>query len=259
MLADLLLSRQLAFQLALRDIRAQYRQSLLGFLWMIALPLANALIWILLKNSGVVALADVAIPYALFALSGTLLWSVFTDATLSPIAQLMGSKHVLVKINFPAEAIFLSGIYQTVLHAGIKTLILFTAWCSFGLSLHWSWLLFPLAVLALILVGTTLGMLLTPVGMLYSDIQKVLPLVLQLLMFATPVVFAVPAGSWAAKLFAWNPLTPLFLTGRHWLSGQEAEELYSFVVVCSLALIFLLVVWVAFRLAKPIIVERIGT
>lgn len=258
MLADLQMSRQLAFQLALRDIRSQYRQSLLGFFWMIALPLANALIWILLKNTGVISLADVEIPYALFALSGTLMWSVFTDATLSPITQMMNAKSILVKINFPAEAVILSGLYQTGFQAAIKILILFCAWQSYGIHFHWGWILFPLVVMALILVGTVLGLLLTPAGMLYSDIQKVLPLALQLLMFATPVVFAVPAEGFAARIFAWNPMTPLFLTGRHCLSGQSAGPLWASDMVCAIAVLLLLIVWVAFRLAKPIIVERIG-
>ncbi len=104
---------------------------------------------------------------------------------------------MLAKINFPREALVMSGILQTLFNGGIKIALLLVVLLIFGIYPELDLLLFPLAVASLILAGTAFGLLLTPVGLLYTDIGKGLPLVLQFLMYVTPVVFPMPTGGWA--------------------------------------------------------------
>ena len=120
-------------------------------------------------------------------------------------------------------------------------------------------LLFPLGILSLVLAGTALGLFITPVGVLYTDVGKALPLLMQFLMYATPVVFAMPKEGVAATLFTLNPLTPLILTSRDWLTGQPPEFLAYFVVVNLLTLLLVLIVLVVYRLAMPILIERMSS
>ena len=84
-LRDLNTSRFLAFQLAKRDISAQYRQSYLGVLWAFVPPLATAIVWIFLNSSGTVKLIDSGVPYPVYVFAGTLLWSIITESITSPI------------------------------------------------------------------------------------------------------------------------------------------------------------------------------
>ena len=86
-LRDLNASRFLAFQLAKRDITAQYRQSYLGVLWAFIPPIATALVWMFLNSSGTVTLDDSGIPYPVYVFSGTLLWSIITESISSPITN----------------------------------------------------------------------------------------------------------------------------------------------------------------------------
>jgi len=81
---------------------------------------------------------------------------------------------------------------------------------------------------------------------------------MQFLMYLTPVVFAMPKEGLAATLFSINPLTPIILTARDWLTGLPAEHLIGFVVVNILALGLLAAVWIVFRLAMPILIERMS-
>lgn len=81
---------------------------------------------------------------------------------------------------------------------------------------------------------------------------------MQFLMYLTPVVFPMPAGGWAATLFTLNPLTPLILSARAWLTGLPAEHLGGFATVFLMSLALLLVVWVVYRLAMPILIERMN-
>lgn len=258
MFGDLWAGRELAWRLAVRDISAQYRQAFLGLLWAFILPLANTLTWIFLQGSGVVRLSETALPYAVYVFTGTMLWAIFMEALNAPLKQTESARSMLAKLNFPREALIVSGIYQTLFNAAIKIGLLLAALPLFGILPGWSLLLFPFGVLSLVLVGTALGLLLTPVGLLYTDIGRGLPLVMQFLMYVTPVVFPMPQAGWAAMLFELNPLSPLILTARDWLTGAPPEFLEAFVVVNLLTLVLLLLVWVVYRLAMPILIERMS-
>ena len=259
MLHDLASSQELAWRLTVRDLSAQYRQTFLGFLWAIILPLANTLVWIFLSRSGVVNVSDTPLPYPVYVFTGTMLWAILMDALNAPLQIVTASKIMLARINFPREALVVAGIYQTIVNAVIKVTLLLIALLVMGIRPDWSVLLFPLGVLSLILVGTFIGLALTPVGLLYADVGKAVPLLMQFLMYLTPVVFAMPKEGLPATLFQLNPLTPLILTARDWLTGFTPEHLGYFVVVNVVSVVLLFMFWVVFRLAMPILIERIGS
>ena len=191
-LKDIVTSRFLARQLAVRDIKAQYRQSYLGLIWAFATPIATALVWILLNNSGTIKLSATGVPYPVYAFAGTLLWSIVSDAIKSPMQSTTGSKGILSKINFPKEALVLSGTYKLLFNSAIKVLLLLVFLIIYDVGYHHSIWLFPLVVLAAVFFGTTVGLFLTPVGMLYKDVGKLINFGLQFIMYATPVVYVIP-------------------------------------------------------------------
>lgn len=258
MFADLLKSRELAWRLAVRDVRAQYRQAFLGVLWAFLLPLANTLAWIFLNSTGIVQVAQTRLPYSVYVLSGTMLWAIFMDALNAPLRQAVAAKPMLAKLNFPREALVVSGVYQTLFNAAIKIGLLLGALVLLGVKPGWGLLFFPIGIFSLLLVGTAFGLLITPVGMLYTDVGRAVPLLMQFLMYVTPVVFPMPKAGWAATLFGFNPLTPVILTSRDWLTGGTVGYLWSFMLVNIATVFLLLVVWVIYRLAMPILIERMS-
>lgn len=258
MCRDLAASRELAWRLAVRDISAQYRQAFLGILWAFILPLANTLAWIFLNGTGVVSIAETALPYPVYVFAGTMLWAIFMEALNAPLAQVNAARGMLAKLNFPREALVVSGIYQTLFNAAIKVVLLLGVLVLAGINPGWQLLLFPLGLLSLVLVGTALGLLITPVGILYTDVGRALPLLMQFLIFTTPVVFPMPASGWAATLFALNPLTPLIMTARDWLTGFSPAHLGGFILVNLSTVVLLLMVWMVYRLAMPILIERMS-
>jgi lipopolysaccharide transport system permease protein len=258
MFSDLSRSRQMAWRLAVRDIRAQYRQAFLGLLWAFIGPLATTVTWIFLNQAGIVSPGQTSLPYPAFVLTGALLWSILIDAMNSPLHHTNAARGMLAKLNFPREAILLSGIYQLLFNTGIKIALMLGALLAMGIYPGWGLLLFPLGVASLVLVGTALGLLITPVGLLYSDVGRGVPLLMSFMMYLTPVVFPVPKDGWVATLYQINPLSPLILTSRDWITGQTPEFLGYFAAVNVAAFCLLLVVWVAYRLAMPIIIERMS-
>lgn len=258
MVLDLKESRELAWRLAMRDISAQYRQTFLGILWALILPLANTLAWLFLSNSGIVSIASTTLPYPVYVFTGTMLWAIFMDALNAPLHQATGAKSMLAKLNFPREALIVSGIYQTLFNAFIKITLLLGALILSGINPGWGILLFPIGLVSLILVGTTIGLLIVPVGMLYTDVGRALPLLMQFLMYVTPVVFPIPKDGWAAILFAINPLTPILVTARDWLTGMPNEFIAYFILVNLAVGVLLFFVWAVYRLAMPILIERMS-
>jgi len=258
MFRDLISGRQLAWQLAVRDIRAQYRQAALGLLWAFILPLAHTVTWIFLSGSGSVTVSDTALPYPVYVFTGTMIWAIFMDAVNAPLQKTISAKPMLAKINFPREALLISGIYQTLFNGAIKVVLLLVSLMLLGIYPGWTLIWFPFGILSLILAGTAVGLLLTPVGMLYTDIGKSLPLLMQFLMYLTPVVFPMPNSGWAATIFKINPMTPLVQTTRNWLTGFSPDYLGYFFMVDMLIIVLLLVVWIVYRAAMPILIERMS-
>ena len=258
MFRDLIAARELGWQLAVRDIRAQYRQTALGYLWIFILPAANTAVWLFMKSAGVVKPGNGGLSYPAFLISGTIIWSIFMDAVNAPLQQATAAKPMLAKINFPREALILSGIYQTSFNAAIRVAVLIVALLALGVAPTSGLIFAPLAMLSVILAGTTLGIAITPVGMLYTDVGRTLPLLLQFLMFLSPVVYAAPANGITSTLIRWNPLTPLIQTTRDTLTGLPINSASAVLAISACLVTLLFLAWAAYRLAIPILIERMS-
>lgn len=259
MARDLRMSRELSWRLAVRDISAQYRQAMLGFLWALMLPLANTAVWVFLSASGILVVGTTDLPYPAFVLIGTMLWAIFMEAVTAPMQGVTAARDMLAKINFPREAIVIAGIYQVLFNAAIKLAILFVVLFIFGIVPGWKIVFVPFGVASLILAGTAIGLFLTPVGLLYTDIGKGLPILMQFLMYLTPVVYPLRAEGTLGSVLLLNPLTPLIETTRAWLTGGTPEWPLYFLATNVLAIVVLLAVWIVYRLAMPIIIERMSS
>jgi lipopolysaccharide transport system permease protein len=257
-LKDIYNSRFLARQLAERDIKAQYRQSYLGVLWAFILPLGTAFIWIFLSSSGTIKLSDTGVPYPLYAFSGTLIWSIFRASMNSPLQSTNSARGILTKINFPKEALIVSGIYKLLFDSSIKLILLVFFVFFYGVGFHWSLLLVPLVVLGAVLFGTTLGLFITPLGLLYSDINRFISFAMQFLMYVTPVVYAIPEEGIMKIIMTWNPITPMILTARDLAVGFSPDYLSYFFIVILGCIPFLIAGLVIYRISIPIIVERLS-
>ncbi|MBU3822756.1 ABC transporter permease [Flavobacteriaceae bacterium XHP0103] len=255
---DLIGSHFLAKQLAVRDIRSQYRQSYLGIIWAFITPLMTALVWVFLNNTGTVQLTDTGAPYPVFAFTGTLIWSIITESIHTPLTATKGAKGILSKINFPKEALILSGFYKLLFNSAIKVALLVFFVFAFGVGFHWYLLLFPLVLLVAILFGMTLGLFITPFGMLYNDVGKIISVGLGFLMYITPVVYAIPKAGFMKTIMELNPLTTLVVTSRNVVLGHPPAYLFNFLMILVVSFLLFFIALVFYRMSIPILVERNG-
>lgn len=258
MIQELRDSRELAFTLFQRDLKAQFRQSVLGYAWLFFPPIANTLVWIFLNRSGVVQVADTGMPYPAFVMIGTLLWQAFLDSLTKPINALNGARGMLTKLNFPRIAPVLAGMGETTLVSAVRLILLVPVFAMLGMMPAWTIVFFPFAYASLVLSGTAIGSFLTPLGLLYGDVGRAIGVLGQFAMYATPVVYPVATAGllgWVNKL---NPITYLLEVGRATLVGGPFDALPMAFAITVVAFVFLLIGWAVFHITVPRLIERMG-
>ena len=102
------------------------------------------------------------------------------------------------------------------------------------------------------------GLILTPLGMLYTDVGRAIPMFMQLLMYLSPVVYVAEKGGWISKIIEWNPLTAFIVNGRSVFTGLPFDNLLYLGIVSVITLFILFIAWFFYRFSIPIIVERNG-
>lgn len=256
MLHDLLGSRELAFRLMSRDIRTQYRRSLLGVTWVFIPAVATALLLTLAQEAQIISLGPTSLPYAAYVVLSMALWQTFVDALNGPVQALAAEKGLLAKFNVAPEAIILAKLGEAVFNCSVRLCLAGALFAWYGVSLAWTALLAPLGVVALMLVGAGLGLLLAPFSALYQDVPKSLPIALSFWFFLTPVAYPVPRQGLFAVVVGLNPVTPLLVTTRELIAGQPASMPFAFALTLVLAVAGVLLGWLLYRLATPIVLER---
>jgi lipopolysaccharide transport system permease protein len=258
MFRDLAFSRELAWRLFVRNIRSRYRQTLLGYAWAIATPIATTSVFVFLQKTGYFTVGETQVPYPVFLLTGLILWQVFADAVHAPLRMVQQSYSILTKVNFPREALIVAGVGEVLFTFLIRLGLILCALFWFDVRIPWTAVWFPFGALLVIGLGIALGLLITPIAALYHDVGQALPFTLYLWMFLTPVIYPAPV-SWPGSTLVWlNPVSPLLDTTRAWLLSGAPHYLSAFFVVSGATVFALLTGWLLYRLALPILIERVS-
>jgi lipopolysaccharide transport system permease protein len=258
LLRDLLAGRELAWRLFVRDLTSQYRSTYLGYIWAILPPLMGAVTFIFMQSQGITNIRDTGIPYPAFVMIGTLLWQTFVDAIQSPLVALSSAKPMLSKINFPREAILVAGLYMVSFNLLIRFVIILLIMLFWKITPGITLAIFPLMMLGLMLCGFAIGLMLTPMGSLYGDISKGIPIVAQFWMLLTPVVYPARTTGLGGWLTIWNPISPIIVTARASLTNQPLEQILPSLVILGAAAMIATLGLIVFRLTIPHLIARMG-
>jgi len=252
-------SRALAWRMLLRDTRAMYRQSLLGYLWLFLPPLATVLVWVGLNSTSLVNIEAGEVPYPLFVITGTVLWTAFNSSVMA-MQEIIGSaRAMLSKVNFPHEALILTAFGKAFLNSVIPALLLIPALLMYGINPGLRMLLFPLGFAVIILLGCAIGLFFVPIGALYGDVGRGIQLALRFGFFVTPVIYALPSGGLTRTFLLWNPVTAPLVSSRAWLIGGEAALGVEMVLVLVMSLLLLVFATIVFKVVMPHLIERLSS
>jgi len=240
-LGELWYYRELLYFLTLRDIKVRYKQTLMGVAWVIIQPLTTALIFTLVF-SRFVRLEAGALPYPLFALSGLLLWLFFANAVTNSTHSLVSNANLITKVYFPRMFIPAASVAAGLVDLAVAFLLLAVLCFYYHVPLTLNLLLLPLFVFLMALLALGVGLLSAAVTVKYRDLRHALPFIIQLWMFASPVIYpsSVVPQKWH-WLVTINPIAGIIegfrtcLTGGSfdWLHVLIAATITATLLVCS--------------------------
>lgn len=220
-LRDLWAYRELFYFLIWRDVKVRYKQTLLGATWIILQPVLTMILFTLLFGQVMKVPSD-GIPYPLFAFAGLLPWMFFSSSVTNSSNSLVGSANLITKVYFPRLIIPAAAIGARLVDFAIGFLILLALLIYYGVALTWAALMLPGLVVLTMLLALGVGMWLSALNVRYRDIGALVPFLIQIGFFATPIVYPsslLPASwQWALRV---NPLTGILEGYRSALFGRE--------------------------------------
>lgn len=248
----------LAKQLAKRDIQSQYRQSFLGVFWAIFPALINSLVWIFLQSSGTVKVTVTPVPYPVFVLIGTTLWGIIGECINLTSSSVNANSSIITKINFDKEALITLGLLKFFFNFLIKIVLIILFLIFFKIVPSIEMLFFVPLLFLTIVFFVAIGTLLMPICLLYTDISRLIPIGLQFLMYATPVVYAIPPDGLMRKIMQLNPLTYIITDLRNVLTGYGIENPFFWFFGILITVILSIISLVVYRVSIPILTERMS-
>lgn len=246
-LAELWRYRDLVLLFVRRDFVAVYKQTILGPLWYLIQPLLTTLTFTFIFGN-IARLPTDGLPQFLFYMSGTVVWSYFSNCLIKTSDTFIHNAGLFGKVYFPRMAVPVSILFSSLISFLIQFL-LFTLFALYfalqGMAVHpnWGWIaLSPLLVLMMAGLGLGFGIIISSLTTKYRDLRFMLQFGVQLLMYATPVIYPVSS---IPERFRWiilvNPMTPIVEAFRYAYLGAGTVNvgllLYSFgfmLVVVSL-------------------------
>jgi lipopolysaccharide transport system permease protein len=221
-LPELWASRELVVILALRNVKIRYQQTLLGVAWAVLQPLAGVAIFTVVLGR----LANVpsqGIPYPVFVFAGLALWMYFSNAANAAAESLVQYRDLVTKVYFPRLLAPLAAILPGLIDLGISLLAVGVFMAVFGVTPSAAIVFLPLWILATVVFTFGVALWLSALNVRYRDVRNALAFLLQIWLFATPVVFpsTLVEGGWHV-LLALNPLAGLVEVFRWSLIGAPA-------------------------------------
>ena len=215
--------RGLLYFLTWRDIKVRYKQTLLGATWAIIQPLLTTLVFTVLfgvlmgrGNEPTVP----GVPYAVSTFCAMLPWNLFAHSLSQSGNSLVNSRNLITKIYFPRLVIPLSSVLAGLVDFAIAFGVLLAMMLGYGITPSWAVLTLPLFVLLAVCASLAVGLWLSALNAIYRDFKYVIPFLLQLGMFVSPVVYASAKiegklPGWALAIYGLNPMAGV-IEGFRW-------------------------------------------
>lgn len=257
---------ELLWLISVTEFKKTFFGTVLGYVWSLMRPLL--LFGVLLVVFTKIFRVGSGVPhYEVLLLFNIVIFSFFQEGTGGGVTSVLAQESIVRKTQFPRLVIPLAVVLTTLFTLGLNMIVVVIFLLAFGVGPMWSWLLFPVALLPLILLTTTLAMLLSALNVRFRDVAIIWTVFATALFYGSPVLYTIDAEQIPHTLHTVlliNPLTPILEQARVWMVDPSAPGAISaaggvvhmlpataiFVTVCILG------VWV-FRREAPRIAEQL--
>jgi ABC-2 type transport system permease protein len=210
--------------IAVTDFRRAYFGTALGYLWSLARPLI--LFGVLLAVFTQVFRIGSEVPnYPVLLLFNIVLFSFFQEATLTAVQSIVNQESVVRKTQFPRLVIPVAVVLTALFNLGLNLVVVFVFILAWGIEPQWTWLLFPVVLVLLLVITTAVSMIVSSLFPRFRDTAIIWSVAATTLFYATPVLYPpeiVPSA--LQDIIQINPLAPIFELGRMWIIDPTAPS-----------------------------------
>jgi len=238
---------ELLSELTKREIKQRYKQSILGYAWVILNPFFQMLVMSFVF-SFIMRIGDVGVPYPIYLYAGLLPWTLFSNSLISSMGALTGNAGLLTKIYFPREIFVISTILAKVVDYFLASSVFIIMMIYFGLPVTWNVLWFIPIFLIQLIFTYGLSLFVSAFNLFYRDIQYIIGLVLLLWMYLTPVIYPVELFPEKYRwIFQLNPMAVIINAYRQVILGGGAPNLTSLAIGLGVSLVLLVTGYKMFK------------
>jgi lipopolysaccharide transport system permease protein len=236
--------RELLYFLVWRDVKVRYKQTLLGIFWVVLQPLVSMAIFTVLF--GILLEVDSGeVPYPVFAFAGLLPWNYFSQALNRASTSVVNSSHLITKVYFPRLVIPFSGVLSSLVDLAIALAVLAGLMVVYGIVPTAGLLTLPALILLAMVTALGFGLWLSALNVRYRDVNYLVPFLIQVWMYVTPVVYGSNLLPERFRfLLSLNPMTGVVEGFRWALLGPAAVGDYLSVPLLGLSVAISLLVLV---------------
>jgi lipopolysaccharide transport system permease protein len=237
--------RELLYMLMLRRIAVRYKQTVIGIAWVLIQPLVSMTIFTVIFGNLVKIPSD-GVPYPIFVYSALVLWGLFSEGVSRSGSSLLTEAQLITKVYFPRLIIPIAAVGSAWIDFIVSLFLLLPLAFIYGMRPHWSLLLVPPTMIMTMVLATGIGTILASLNVRYRDFQYIIPFLIQVWLYASPVVYSVQIVP--ERYLFWyylNPMAGFLDVFRFAVTGQTAFSWLGFgwSVVSSIA-IFIIGTWI---------------
>ena len=192
--------KDLIYFLILRDVKSLYKQTVLGFSWAILRPFLKMIVFSVIFG-GIAKIPSDGIPYPLFSYAGLVAWEYFANSLKRSSGSLITGSGIFTKVYFPRLILPIVPCIASLVDFVIALSIVFIMMFIYGYMISWTILYIPILVLLMLITASGLGMWLSALAIQYRDVPYGVEFLVQLLMYAAPVIFPVSWLPESLKLY----------------------------------------------------------
>lgn len=258
---ELLSVWELLWNLALRDIKVRYKQSVLGIAWAMFVPLSMMLVFTFIFTRVVPVKTDM--PYAIFAYCGLLPWQFFSISTNTAVNSLIANRSLVTKIYMPAEVFPLSGILASFIDFLVGSIVLVGLMVYFSLAgyqfnLSWTVILVLPVLFVQIVFTCGVSFFLAMGNLFFRDVRYIYSVVIMLWMFASSVIYPMKTSDPTIQLLLnLNPMTPILNAYRDVLLRGKLPDWGTLIYSAVVAIVLFLTGWIVFYKMQYKFAEKI--
>ena len=247
----------LIYQLFKRDFLSIYRQSFIGVLWAVIIPIVSVATFIILRSSQIFSMGEIDVPYPIFAILGMAFWQFFSRGIVAASQSLVSAGSMIVKINFSKKSLVIASIGQAIVAFLVQIVLVILLFFYYQYTPNIAILLIPLMLVPLFLMTLGFGFILSLLNGIMRDIGNILSSLMTFLMFLTPVLYARPETGILAKITRFNPFYYLVSAPRELVLKGTITEMRGFFASAIVSVVVFIVFIIIFHLTETRVAERI--